>query len=142
VSASNVELHRRAVDAINARELETLVAGSDPSIEWHPLFAGAMGAAVHHGHDGIRQWFRDLEDAWGDELHIEPEAYFDLGEQTLLIATLRGRGRQSGVNAAMPYAAVARWCDGLCVYAKLYTDPGEALRDLGVTEDELEPIAP
>jgi hypothetical protein len=32
--------------------------------------------------------------------------------------------------------------DGLAVYFKTYTDQAEARRDLGVTEDELEPIAP
>ena len=40
----------------------------------------------------------------------------------------------------MPIAAVFRWRDGPLVYFKGYTDRGEALRDLGVSEDELEPI--
>jgi hypothetical protein len=42
----------------------------------------------------------------------------------------------------MPTAQVAKWRDGLCVYFKGYTDREDALRDLGVSEDALEPITP
>jgi ketosteroid isomerase-like protein len=96
---------------------------------------------VYHGHDGIRSWYRDLEEAW-QEIVLEPEAYFDLGEHTLGLFVMRGRGQQSGVEVAMPYAGVTRWRDGLCVYFKGFTDRGNALSDLGVSVDELEPIAP
>jgi hypothetical protein len=37
---------------------------------------------------------------------------------------------------------VTRWRDGLAVYVKHYADRAEAFRDLGVSEDALEPIAP
>jgi hypothetical protein len=90
------------------------------------------GGAVYHGHDGVRRWLEDLQDAWGDELRLEPEAYFDLGECTLAFAVLHGRGRQSGVEAAMPIAQLMRWRDGLGVYFKAYVQ----------REDALEPIAP
>jgi hypothetical protein len=42
----------------------------------------------------------------------------------------------------MPIAQVARWRDGLLVYVKGYADREDALSDLGVSEDELEPIYP
>jgi hypothetical protein len=42
----------------------------------------------------------------------------------------------------MPYAGVTKWRDGLVVYFKSHTDRDEAMRDLGVSEDELEPIGP
>jgi hypothetical protein len=105
------------------------------------LFA-TVGGAVYCGHDGLRRLFRDFEDVWGDEIGIEPEAYFDLGEHTLVFQVARGRGRQSGAEVAMPYAEVARWRDGLCVYFKGYANREDALRDLGVSKDVLEPISP
>jgi len=141
VSEQNIELLRRASEAFNARDIEAFIALSDPSIEWNSQMT-VPGGAVYYGHDGLRQYFRDMEDAWGDELRAEPEAYFDLGEQTLLFYVLRGRGRQSGAEVAMPLAAVARWRDGLCAYWKAYFHREDALRDLGVPEDALEPIAP
>jgi ketosteroid isomerase-like protein len=140
VSEQNVELHRRLIEAFNARDIEEFIALSDPSIELHAVFSEIGG--IYQGHDGLRTWAREVEDAWGDERRIEPEAYFDLGERTLAFNGLRGRGRQSGAEVAMRYAQVVRWRDGLSVYFKAYVRREDALRELGVSQDELEPIAP
>ena len=141
MSEQNVELLRRAGEAFNARDIEAFIALCDPSIEWNSHMT-VPGGAVYHGHDGLRQYIRDMEDAWGDELRAEPEAYFDLGEHTLVFYVLKWRGRQSGAEVAMPFAQVAKWRDGLCVYWKAYVHREDALRDLGVSENALEPIAP
>jgi SnoaL-like protein len=140
VSQENVELHRRAVEAFNAHEVEALIALCAPSIEAHSVFA-AVGA-VYHGFDGLRKFFRDARDAWGDEIRIEPEAYFDLGESTLAFLLLHGHGRQSGAEVTMPVAQEVRWRRGLCVYFKSHADRDDALRALDVSEEELEPIDP
>ena len=136
----NVELHRRVVAAFNGRDIDAMLACLDPNVEYHPLLS-AVGMTVYHGHDGIRSWFGQLDDAW-EELRSEPEAYFDLGEQTLLFYVLRGRGRQSRAEVAMPGAQVCRWRAGLGVYVRQYAHRGDALEDLGVPEEALEPIAP
>jgi ketosteroid isomerase-like protein len=132
---------RRFIEAFNARDIDAMIACSDPSIEWDSTFA-AVGGAVYHGRDELRSYQRDMEDAWGDEIRVEPEAYFDLGEQTLAFYTVHARGRHSGAAVAISKADVFRWRDDLLVYFKGYTDREEALRELGISEDELEPIAP
>jgi ketosteroid isomerase-like protein len=141
MSARNVELNRRIIEVFNARDIEAFIALFDPSIEFHSVFATAFGG-VYHGHDGIRSWDRDLREAWGDEIRLEPEAYFDLGERTLTFQVLHGRGRHSGAEVTMPYAHVARWRDGLVVYFKSYAHRQEALSDLGASEDTLGRIDP
>ena len=141
MSEHNVELHRRTMEAFNARDVEAWIALADPQIEFHSAFA-AVGGAVYHGHDGLRRYFRDLDSVWGDETRLETEAFFDLGEYTLVFQVLHGRGRQSGAKVAMPVAMVVRWRAGLAVYMKGYTHRGEGLSDLGVSEEELKPIDP
>jgi ketosteroid isomerase-like protein len=141
MSERDIELGRRIIEAYNARDVEAYIAYCDPSIEFHSAFS-SVGGAVYHGHDGVRKFFRDMQDAWGGVIRIEPEAYFDLGDHTLAFYALHARGRHSGVEVAMPSAVVARWRDGLIVYFKAYAHREDALRDLGVTEDELERIAP
>ena len=42
----------------------------------------------------------------------------------------------------MPAAHLHRWRHGLIAYFKGYADREDALNDLGVLEDELEPIEP
>jgi ketosteroid isomerase-like protein len=143
MSGSNVELHRRLADAFNSRDIEALVALCDPEVEWHSHFAADLGEeGVYHGHDGLRMWHRSLSEVWGDEVRVEVEAYFDLGENTVVFYGLQGRGQQSGAEVAMPAAGLVRWRDGLAIYFKGYTHREDALADLGVSEESLEPIAP
>jgi ketosteroid isomerase-like protein len=137
----NVELTRRVMDVRSSRAIEAIIACCDPGIEWNSTFA-AVGGADYHGNDGLRRYQQDMEDAWGDDIRLEVGSYFDLGEQTLSYHMVRARGQHSRVHVAMPIAAVFRWRDDLLVYFKGYTDRAEALSNLGVSADELEPIAP
>ncbi len=142
MSAENVELHRRLYWALNGGDKAVMVSLCDPSIEVRSVFA-AVGGAVFEGHDGVRMWLRDLKEALGEEYRVEPEAFFDLGEQTLVFAVLHGRGEQSGVQVAMPAFAVATWRDGLCISHSASPHKEDALAELGdVSEDALEPIDP
>ncbi len=115
MSEQNVERHRRSVEAFNARDAEALIAYVDPSVEYYPVLAAIGGVTVYRGHDGVRSWFRDFDDVWGNEIRVKPEMYFALGDQTLLFYELRGRGKQSGAEVTMQFAQVARWRDDLVV---------------------------
>lgn len=141
MSERTVELHRRFIETFNARDIEAFVAYFDPSGEFQSVFA-AVGGAVYHGHDDLPRYFQDLADAWGDEIRIEPEAYFDLGEHTLLFLLFHGRGLHSGAEVAMPVALIARWREDLIVFMKSYAHREDALSDLGVSEDTLKRIDP
>ena len=141
MSERNVELLRRWIEAFNSRDIEAVIALCDPAIEFRSVVA-AVGGGVYYGHDGMRRWHRDLEGAWGEQIRIRPDAYFDVGEYTLMAFVYHGRGEHSGAEVAMQATSVARWRDGVLTRSTVYLDRAHALRDLGVTEDELEPIAP
>jgi ketosteroid isomerase-like protein len=141
MSERNVELSRRWFEAYNARDIDAMLAFFDPSIEFHSTFSVVSGG-VYYGHDGMRMWHRDQEDAWERDVRAEPEAYFHLGEHTLVFYVLHGRGRHSGVAVAMPNAAVFKWSEDLIVFAQGYVHREDAVRDLGVSQDDLEPIDP
>jgi ketosteroid isomerase-like protein len=134
----NVDVAREFTDAFNAGDIDSLVACCDPEIEFHSTFAAVSGA-TYRGHEGMRQWYRDVIEAW-EEIRSTPEAFFDLREHVLVFTLIGGRGRQSGIEAEVPIAAVARVRDGLIVEYWAYTDRADALRYLGVTEGELEPV--
>jgi ketosteroid isomerase-like protein len=140
MSQENIELHRSLNAAFNERDADALVAVCDPSIEVHSMFA-AIGGAIYQGHDEVRKWLRDIEEAWS-LFRVESEAYFDLGEDTLAFVVLNGRGRQSGAEVVMPYAQVMRWRVDRYIYFKAYAHREDALTELGVSEDTLERIAP
>jgi ketosteroid isomerase-like protein len=139
VSEENVELHRHLVEAFNARDIDAFIALCDPSIEFHSTMG--VGGVVYRGHPGMRTWHRDIEDVWG-EIRLDDNAFFDLGDHSLVFNVMQGRGSHSGVEVAGPYAQVCKWRDGLVVSQKVYAHREDALKDLGVSEDALEPIAP
>ena len=140
MSERNAELHRCFFEAYNVGDIEAFIAYCDPGIEFHSTFSVVGG--VYHGRDGMREYLRDLQDAWGGDIHVEPEAYFDLGEQTLACFVLHGHGSQSGVQVAMPLNQVANWRNDLIVHLKSSVHREDALSDLGVSEAQLEPIEP
>jgi SnoaL-like domain len=101
-----------AVEAFNAHDIEALIVLCDPSIEAYSVFA-AVGGGVYHGYDGLRRFFSDAGDTWGDQIRIEPEAYFDVGEKTFVFYVLHGHGRQSGAEVTMPLVQLVSWRDCL-----------------------------
>jgi hypothetical protein len=141
MSERNVELHRRLYEAFN-ESIDSFIVLCHPEIELFSAFVAVSGVTVFRGHDGLRELVRGYEEVFGDEVRVEVEAFFDLDEATMVVMVLRGRGRQSGAETTMPLAQVARWRDGLCVYLKSYADKAQAFAELGVSEDELEPISP
>jgi ketosteroid isomerase-like protein len=137
----NIELLRRAFDAYNSRDPEAFIAFCDPSIEFHSAFAAVDEPAVY-GHEGLREWYRQMEDAFGHEIRVELDALFDLGERTMAFYVLHGRGQQSGVEVAMPLTLVVHWREGRIIFFRAYTRREDALSDLSLSKDLLEPIAP
>ena len=141
MSARNIEVLRRWIVAYNARDIEAMIAYFHPGLELHSAFA-AVGGGVYHGHAGLRSWHDDMRDAWGEEIRFEAECHFDLGDETLTFYVVHGRGSHSGVEVAMPGALLTRWRDGLIAYWRSYPHREDALSDLGVCGDQLEPIEP
>lgn len=140
MSLENVQGTRGLVDLFHARDIEGFVACCDPSIEFHTEFEIVDGG--YQGHDGVRRFFQDFEEVWGSGMRLQPEAYFDLGEHTLVFHVVHARGSQSGVEVLTSVAHVVRWCDGRVRYFKGYVNREDALSDLGVSADALEAVDP
>jgi ketosteroid isomerase-like protein len=141
MSQENVEVVRVFTEGFNEGDIDAVIACCNPKVEFHSTFA-AVGGGVYHGHDGIRKWYRDLKEIWGEELRSDLETLFEVGENMLVFTVLRGRGQQSGVAVELPAAIVVRLRDGLLVNLKGYSHREDALKELNVAVDALEPIAP
>jgi hypothetical protein len=96
-------------------------------------------AVFTSGHDGVREYFRDLEDAWGMRSAAR-------SRRSLISVRTRSPSTfvwtRQGERGGMPLAQVVRWRDGLVVYFKVYAHREDALRDLGISEDSLKRIGP
>jgi ketosteroid isomerase-like protein len=135
MSQENVEAFKRAVEAYNRRDIDTFLEWFDAMVETRPLTLAMFGqeATVYRGHEGIRQFIRDVDEALS-QLQVEPLEIRDLGEQIVASGRLRARGRASGAEIESPISWLVEFKDGRVIRMRDYLDFAEALEAAGLRE--------
>jgi ketosteroid isomerase-like protein len=135
MSKANVEVFKRAFDAINRRDAEALLTELHPEVEWHSAILMAMGGkqTVYRGHEGVREWLADLYETLAEFSAEYPEIR-DLGNQAVAIGVVRGRGTASEVEIESPHGTVVEFENGKAICVRTYLDPKEALEAVGLEE--------
>jgi ketosteroid isomerase-like protein len=135
MSQENVETFKRAIEAYNRREVDAFLERFDPMVETHPLTLAMFGqeATVYRGHDGIRQFIRDIDETLPG-LQVEPLEVRDLGERIVARGRLRARGRASGVEIESPISWIVEFRRGRVLRMRDYLDFKEALQAAGLSE--------
>jgi ketosteroid isomerase-like protein len=116
----------RAVFAAFAdRDVERVLAYADPAVEFSAVTGDHAGRTEpYRGHEGIRQYFRDVAAVW-DELRLTPGEFRQRGD-TILVT-----GRVSARSLARVVAGSTGWIwrlrDGKVVYARVYPSAAEAI---------------
>jgi uncharacterized protein len=88
---------------------------------------------VYEGREAFGQFFRRWFGTW-DELRLTPERFIEQGDSVLVLLTVEGRGKGSGVRVAVRAADVWTVRDGKVVSLVGYPDREEALRAMGLSE--------
>jgi ketosteroid isomerase-like protein len=132
MSQENVELIRKLYRGWERGDFSS-VEWADPEIEFR--LKSGPDEAVHHGVEAMRRAWREWLRAWLDFRSVADE-FIDMGDQVLVLAQFRGRGKASGlsVDAMHQGAALFRVRDGKVVGLTTYTDRDEALEALGPRE--------
>jgi ketosteroid isomerase-like protein len=135
MSRENVKAFKRAVEAANRRDVEALLEGLDPNVEWHPGVAALLGgeATVYWGHDGVRELWRDLYGAFAEVNTDFPEIR-DLGDRIIAIGRIRTRGRGSGAETESPFGYVVDFKNGRATRVLTFLDPKDAFEAAGLSE--------
>jgi ketosteroid isomerase-like protein len=132
LASKNVETVHRLIEAINAADLEAILAVYDPDVDFKPLRAPIQGA--YAGHAGLREWWADTQENF-TEFQLQPAEIRDIGsERVLAVGNLHLRGKGSGVEADVPSASLIAFRDGLIVALKDYGDREKALAAAGLSE--------
>jgi ketosteroid isomerase-like protein len=129
MSGANVDLVRRAyLDPAPLTE-GTYVA-PDAEFDFSEVYPDQP---VLRGIAAMRS-FRDAG-PWGRSIHFEPERYFDVDEETVLVCVrVSSTGQASGAPVESRIAQEFTIRDGQIVRVKVHRDRAAALRALGLSE--------
>jgi ketosteroid isomerase-like protein len=125
------ELVRRAIQAINDRDLDALLAVMHKEVEAAPLLAAMEGR--YHGHDGIRRWWASLLDTFPD-FRIEVLQVREIGEATVAALDATGRGAGSDTPIDATNWQVSWFRDDKCIRWRVYSSKSEAFEAEGLSE--------
>jgi ketosteroid isomerase-like protein len=131
MSQENVELTRRAFQALDDRDLDALLAILDDDVEAVPILAGMEGG--YHGHDGVRRWWAALLGTFPD-FHAEIVEVHDHGDVTVATLHFRGHGAESNTPLDATAWQVAQFRNGRCIGWRVYMSKAEALAAAGLSE--------
>jgi len=128
VPAANVELARRAFEAIGTDGLAAALDFLDPEIEFEPPHEALEQRGTFKGHAAVAdRWDLLLEPF--DDVRMELDELIEADDETVLaVFRIHARGKASGVPVEMRLAHLITVRDGKAVRMKAYLDPEEAKR--------------
>jgi ketosteroid isomerase-like protein len=131
MSEENVELGYRAIDAVNRRDLDSLLELMDEDVESVSRIVAMEGGL--HGHDGVRRWWKSWFDAFPD-YRLEVVEMRDRGD--VVVATVRAVGHGAGSDLPVEdnIFHASRWRDRRCVWWQVFRTKAEALEAAGLSE--------
>jgi uncharacterized protein len=133
MSQENVEVVKRAVEAINQRDIDGYLACCTDDVQVITPTAEVDGT-TYDGHDGIRRFFTDIRDAAPD-FKIVVESLEAVGpDRALGFMRVTGTGRASGIPIENATGNVYDFADGRIRRTRIFFDRNQALKAAGLSE--------
>jgi ketosteroid isomerase-like protein len=124
VTATDIDVVKATFAAFAARDLDSVLALSDPGIELTAVTGELAGrTAPYRGHDGVRQYFRDVSAAW-EELHLTPREFRAVGDWVLVTGKVSARSRGRTVTGSTGW--IWRVEDGKVAEVKVFASAADA----------------
>ena len=126
---------RLGVEAYNRRDLDAVVSGYHPDLEYYPyreFVESGLAEPCYHGPSGYRAYIEATYDVWGTEVRLEPTELIDLGDRLVLLADMPMRAQASGIALTETYAGVSTIKDGRVIRQHDFLDPADALAAVGL----------
>jgi len=131
MSQDNVELVREMYEAYLAGDPERALAYFHPKASIDFTVRG--DTPVREGPEALNEIVATWVGTW-DDYSERIEEIRDLGDQVILIATQRGRGKGSGVEIDNRFAQLYEVKEGQITSLTMYIDPATALTAAGVPD--------
>jgi ketosteroid isomerase-like protein len=130
MSEENVEIVRRAYEAVRQRNFDAFLGLHDAKVQLTPL---RPEGATYHGHEGVRKYWEELFDVFPD-FSAEINEIRNLGDLVFVAAHIRGRGMGSDVPVEQPIWQLGEIRGGRVIWWRSYPSEAEALEAAGLRE--------
>jgi ketosteroid isomerase-like protein len=136
MSQENVEVIRRGVDAINARDPDGFLACLHPEVVWEEsgdVLPGLRG--TYRGRAQARRWLQEaFLEVW-ETFHIEADEITGASDDRVFLETsFTARGKGSGVETELDAWSVFWFADGMIARRRVFWSRDEALEAAGLRE--------
>ena len=133
MSQENVEVVRKVIDAFNRGDLDAWGGFLSPEVAWESLPLPGF-RDVYHGRAEAREWIELLLEVF-EEVHLKIDEITALSDhRVLMVASVTGRGRGSGLPVERPSGEVLWLADGLITRRQVFWTRDEALEAAGLRE--------
>jgi uncharacterized protein len=133
MSQENLNVTRRAYEAFNRGDLEGMVAEFAPSFEYETTGTIPGASGVYRGPEGWREFVGWMWNQF-ENPRVEIRELLEARGQVLASVTLRGRGKQRGVEASWDIWHLWTLREGKVVNGRGFTRRDEALEAVGQPE--------
>jgi ketosteroid isomerase-like protein len=128
VIATDIEVVKATFAAFAARDLDAVLALVDPDVELTAVTGEQAGrTAPYRGHEGLRQYFRDVASVW-EELHLTPREFRAEGDVILVTGKVSARSRSRTVTGSTGWLWRVR--DGKVTSVRVYASAADAIAAL------------
>jgi ketosteroid isomerase-like protein len=132
--SENVERARRAWDAFNHGDYDTVIEFMHPELEWRPAQGpGGPEGTIYRGREEYERWIlHEVVPVW-ETFRAEDLDVRELADgRVLILGHLNAKGRASGVEVSAPFGQLVEIRDGMAFRLVGYMDHDSALAAAGL----------
>lgn len=129
MSAGNLEIVRRAVQAVIDGDWPRALAALDPGVELDQ----SRPSGIYYGPSGVQEAMQRWSEAWVDR-RVEPEEFIDAGDQIVVVAREYATSARTRMELDRYITEVWTLRGGKVVEIRGYRDRDEALAAVAAGE--------
>ena len=124
VIATDIDVVKAMFSAFAARDLDAVLALAHADIEFNAVTGEHVGRTEpYRGHDGMRQYFRDVAAAW-EELRLTPREFRASGDLVLVTGKVSARSRNRTITGSTGW--IWRVREAKVVFGRVYLSAADA----------------
>jgi ketosteroid isomerase-like protein len=126
VGGDDVAVVKAVFAAFAERDLEGVLELIDPEFEFTAVTSDYAGRTEpYRGHEGVREYFRDVAVVW-DDLRLTPREFREVGDSILVTGRVNARSPARIVEGSTGW--IFRVRNGRVVYGRVYASAADAER--------------